>query len=57
MDKYTVHFGIRLTYDIEVEARTEEEARSLAETIFESIDYNDMEYASTDMDVWKEVVA
>lgn len=52
--KFRVHFSVRLTYDIDVEADDGEEASRLAREKLDSVEYNDMDYADEDCDVWEE---
>lgn len=54
MKKYTVHFMGFYGYDVEVEAETEDEARELAEPIFEEADVRDFFFESNGTDVWEE---
>lgn len=54
MSKWTVHFGMRLTYNVEVEAETEAEAIEKAMPEWEDADYADMGCADTDVDAWEE---
>ena len=54
MAKWNVHFGMRLTYDVEVEAETEEEAIRKARPEWENADYSEMDYADQDVDAWIE---
>lgn len=51
MAKWNVHFGLRLTYDVEVEADSYDEAVELATPEFEKTDIRDMDFADTDDDV------
>lgn len=53
MKKYTVHIGCRLTYDVEVIAKNQDEAFEKAENIWRNgdIDYTDMDYADDDFDI------
>ena len=53
MSKWNVHYGCRLTYDIEVEADTKEKAIAKAERELNNITYNDFDFADDDMDVWE----
>ena len=53
-DIWNVHFGVRLTYDIEVEAETEEEAIEKAATEYEAVNYDDMEWVDQDINAWIE---
>lgn len=54
MKKWTVHFGMRLTYDVLVEANNAEEAIEKASPEWEGAEYWDMDVADTDVDVWEE---
>lgn len=54
MNKYRVHFGVRLTLDVDIEANSEKEAIEKARKEFESVSYYDMDYADDDVDVWQE---
>lgn len=54
MAKWNVHFGVRLTYDIEVEADSYDEAVEKARDEWEETEYRDMDYADQDVDAWKE---
>ena len=51
-DIWNVHFGVRLTYDIKVEAETEEEAIEKAATEYEAVNYDDMEWVDQDINAW-----
>ena len=51
-NKYTVHFGVRLTYDVTVEAENMQEAIAKARPEWENAEYKDMDYASQDVDAW-----
>lgn len=53
MAKYNVHFGIRLTYDVEVEAESEEEAKAKARSKWATTEFAEMDYADDDVDVWE----
>lgn len=54
MAKWNVHFGMRLTYDVEVEADSYEEAVEKARPKWEDADYAEMDYADQDVDAWIE---
>lgn len=54
MAKWNVHFGMRLTYDVEVEADSYEEAVEKATPEWENADYAAMDYADQDVDAWEE---
>lgn len=54
MAKWNVHFGVRLTYDVEVEADSYDEAVKKARDEWEETEYKDMDYASQDIDAWEE---
>ncbi len=54
MRKWTVHFGMRLTYDVLVEANNAEEAIDKAYPEWEGAEYRDMYVADTDVDAWEE---
>lgn len=54
MSKWNVHFGMRLTYDVEVEAETKAEAIEKARPEWEDADYADMDYAYQNVDAWEE---
>lgn len=56
MKKYTVHIGCRLTYDVDIIAKTQDEALKKAEDIWRNgdIDYSDMDYACDDFDIVEE---
>ena len=54
MAKWNVHFGIRLTYDVEVEADSYEEAVEKATPEWENVACTEMDYASQDVDAWEE---
>jgi len=54
MSKWNVHFWVRLTYDVEVEAETEEEAIQKATPEWENANYSEMDYADDDVDAWTE---
>ena len=52
--KWNVHFGMRLTYDVEVEADTMQQAIERARFEWEAAEYTDMDYAGDDVDAWVE---
>ena len=54
MNKYCVHFGVRLTYDIFVEADTKADAIEKAQTEWMNVPYDEMECVDNDVDVWEE---
>jgi len=54
MPKYCVHFGCRLTVDYFVEADTKSDAIEKAQKQFYDEPYENMDCASTDVDVWEE---
>lgn len=53
MRKWNVHYGCRLTYDVEVEADTEEEAIEKARDELDNITYDDFVFADDDIEAWK----
>lgn len=44
---------MRLTYDVEVEADSYDEAVRLARPEWEQVEYEYMDFASDDVDAWK----
>ena len=53
MSKYNVHFSGYYAYNIEVEAKNEDEAIDKAAMLFEDVDPNEFMYESTQEDVWE----
>lgn len=53
MARYNVHFGIRLTYDVEVEADSPDEAEAKARPEYEAADLHDFDFADDDVDIWE----
>ena len=53
MARYRVHYSCRLTYDVDVEAESENEAIEEARPEWEDADFNDMDFADDDIDVWE----
>lgn len=51
---YNVHVGMRFTTDILVEATNPEEAKRIVTNNLDSIDIDDLNFASDDYDVWEE---
>lgn len=50
--KWNVHFGARLTCDIEVEADSYDEAIDKANDIYEDMPWSDMNLGDIDSDAW-----
>ena len=53
MAKYNVHFGIRLTYDVEIEAESPDEAEAKARPKWATTEFAEMDYTDDDVDVWE----
>ena len=51
--KYNVHFSGYYAYNIEVEAKSEEEARDKAEKIFWDVPLEDMTFEPSPEDIWE----
>jgi len=52
MNKYCVHYGVRLTQDYYVLANDVDEAVELADKIFACEEFNNMDFADSDTDIW-----
>ena len=53
MPKYNVHFSGYYAYNIEVEAKDEDEASWKAAELFEDVDPNEFVYEPTQEEIWE----
>ena len=54
MAKYRVHFGVRLTLNVDVEAETREEAEEMAREVYDDADWHEFDFAEEDVDIWEQ---
>ena len=53
MAKYNVHYGVRLVYDVRVEANNKDEAIQKAKSICETTEFQYMDFVKDDFDAWR----